>query len=121
MIKLKFIVSLLTLIFVIVACGRNSTNNKTSTSSKSQNHLSLSGSGTKTQRITLNEGSAIVNYAYKGEGNFVVWVKTDEAKELELISNEIGSTSGSKSFHVPSDGSYILDVSSSGNWTVNIQ
>ncbi len=118
--KTKYVTSLVVILFITVACGNIKKTTETTTS-KTQITKTISGSGSETQKITLNEGAAIFKYSYNGSGNFIVWLKDNNAKELALIENSIGSIKGSKSENIRQDGNYILDVEAEGSWTIEIK
>ncbi len=117
----KSVIAVLAILFIVIACGNTKKFSESKENTKPQVTKTIKGSGTETQRITLNKGAAIFNYRYSGSHNFVIWLKYSNAKELELIVNKIGSTSGSISVYVPEDGTYILDVKSDGNWSIDIK
>lgn len=120
-VKIKYFISILILLLIIISCGNTKKSSQNDDTSKSQITKTIKGSGAETQRITLNKGAAIFKYNYSGSDNFIIWLKTSDAKNLDLIVNEIKSTSGSKSVSIPKDGTYILDVETVGNWTIDIK
>ncbi len=61
---------------------------------------------------------AIFRITHDGTGHFGIWVLDDQGNNVELLVNEIGVFDGAKAVRIEREGSYILDVSADGNWTV---
>ena len=56
---------------------------------------------------------------YNRQGNFIVWLKDAQGNNIDLLANKIGSYSGEKSAQL-STGTYYLDVTASGPWSIQI-
>jgi hypothetical protein len=94
----------------------------TSTSSviSGSKSITLSGTGDDVREFTLyGDGMRIFVMSYSGNHNFAIWVKDAQGDKIDLIANEIGSYSGKKSERM-GPGTYYLDVTASGPWTVTI-
>jgi hypothetical protein len=129
----RFIIALAVIFALSMACGstkkleekieskKQELEKQKEESTQPQSKQTLSGTGTKTQKVTLSKGAAIFNYTYKGQMNFIVWLKDSDAQEVSLIANEIGSSSGSKSVNIRESGTYLIDVKSDGKWTLDIE
>lgn len=63
-------------------------------------------------------------HAYKfswsggGSGNFIVILLDREGNYVDLVANEIGTSSGSVLVSVPASSQYVLDIQSDGPWSV---
>jgi hypothetical protein len=64
-------------------------------------------------------GLRIFNMRYTGGSNFIVVLKDNQGNWVDLLANKIGSYSGKKSAQLNS-GTYYLDVTASGPWTIEI-
>ena len=53
---------------------------------------------------------------HEGKRNFVVWLWTQNGRDL--IVNEIGNYSGNKLFNIPFGSNAILEIEADGNWSV---
>ena len=42
-------------------------------------------------------------------------------RRVDLLVNEIGSSSGSKAVQIPSSGTYLLQVEADGLWTIQVE
>ncbi len=88
----------------------------------------LSGSGDAvTERFELKSSVAIFHMTYEGDSNFIVWLLTSAGERVDLLSNEIGSYSGSTLIGVSgsvigaSEGEHYLEIKSSGPWEVLVE
>ena len=78
------------------------------------------GTGDDVQSFTANgDGIRIFTMSYSGSGNFAIWLKDSQGNEIDLLANEIGSYSGKKSNRL-GPGTYYLDVTASGPWSVTL-
>jgi hypothetical protein len=83
--------------------------------------ITLSGSGqTATEPFELEYGLAVFRMAHQGNRNFIVWLLDSNGRRVDLLVNEIGSSSGSKAVQIPRDGTYLLQVEADGPWTVQV-
>jgi hypothetical protein len=74
------------------------------------------GDGIVSFKIT-GSGLRVFMMTYKGLHNFIVELKDEKGDYVDLLANEIGSYSGKKSASLTA-GTYKLDVTSSGPWTI---
>jgi hypothetical protein len=87
---------------------------------QAQKHQFKGNGSDYTEKIQLGQGLTYVNYQYTGESNFIVWLLDSNGKEVELIANEIGSTSGKKAFSVE-PGAYLFNVEAEGSWSITVE
>jgi hypothetical protein len=91
-----------------------------SSQSSSSGSTHLSGSGDDVQSFTATgTGLIIFTMSHTGSSNFAIWLKDSSGKEIALLVNEIGSYSGKKSERLTS-GTYYLDITADGSWTIDI-
>lgn len=80
-----------------------------------------------TQFFSLKSGLTKLNFNYKGKGNFIVTLISQDGREYSL-ANEIGNYIGSKSIGIqtdnifdPTPGIYLMSVTgSNGTWSITI-
>jgi hypothetical protein len=83
--------------------------------------ITLTGSGqTATESFELESGLAVFRLAHQGNRNFIVYLLDQNGRRVDLLVNEIGSSSGSKAVQIPRDGTYLLQVEADGPWTVQV-
>lgn len=83
--------------------------------------ITLTGSGqTATEPFELESRLAIFRLTHQGERNFSVWLLDSNGRRVDLLVNEIGSSSGSKAVRISRDGTYLLQVQADGPWTVQV-
>ena len=122
--KIKSLIALTVLVVLIISCGNQQTKNSSvreKESLKRQNSVKLEGNGDKVKTISLNKGVAIFTMAHSGSRNFSVVIKSSGGEYLDLLANDIGSYSGQKTFTVEQDGSYLVEVTASGKWQIDIE
>lgn len=84
--------------------------------------IQLSGSGQEaTERFSLESGLAIFKMTHSGQANFIVTLLDSNGERVGSLVNEIGPFDGSKAEKIPAAGEYILDVTASGPWTIDIK
>lgn len=94
---------------------------KSDAEAKKWQPIDLSGYGQQaTDKFTLQSGLSIFKMKHSGTHNFSIWLMDTSGKKIELLVNEIGAFDGSKAVSIPYAGDYLLDVSASSNWSVNI-
>jgi hypothetical protein len=124
-------------VFVIIIAAAAASNSGSNNSSNNNNisqttapaDIVLSGKGdTVTKTFNLTAGDAIFAMSHDGSGNFAIWFHNSSGKQTDLLVNTAGKYSGSTLEGVMSStiilatpGTYYLDVSADGNWTVTIQ
>ena len=124
--KTRFIAALIILVVLILACGNQGTNTSTKETKqtetiKKQTPVKLEGSGDKVKTITLNKGVAIFTMDHSGNRNFSVVIKGSNGEYLDLLANDIGNYNGQKTFTVTKDGTYLIEITASGKWTIDIE
>lgn len=83
--------------------------------------ITLSGSGQQaTSKFHLQKGLSTFKLTYTGGSNFSVWLLDSSGNNIELLANDIGTFDGSKAVQIDTDGDYLLNVESEGQWTVGI-
>ena len=81
---------------------------------------SFSGSGPlATALFRTGAGAHTFSFSHSGSSNFVVWLLDMNGDYVDLLANEIGSTSGSTISGLEAGG-YLLNVDADGPWTVTI-
>lgn len=71
--------------------------------------------------VGLNEGLAVFEFDYQGEGPFSVWMLDANGKPVEHLLNVRGKYHGSKPTNIEEQGTYLFNVEAEGNWTVKIE
>lgn len=108
--------------FINVEHGANWTFNITQPRSFDVKEIpyTFNGSSPDISDLILIDGLVEINYNYSGSGNFVVYLLNEYGDQLELLVNEIDTTSGSTTFK--GDGSkYFVSVElADGNYNFNI-
>lgn len=54
-----------------------------------------------------------------GSSNYIVWLLDRDGKPVDLIANEVGSSSGSTLVSIPASSHYILDIQADGPWSLS--
>ena len=77
---------------------------------------------TVTGLFWLRAGAAIIALEHDGDSNFIVSLEDATADVVELLVNEIGQFSGSRSVHIDTAGWYMLDIEyADGAWTIRVE
>lgn len=90
-------------------------------SKKTPSIQTITGKGDDVKKIELNEGLAIFKSEYSGKRNFIVHLNDSDGETIEYIVSTIDQYTGSKSVKIKKSGNYLLEVSSSGNWKIEIE
>jgi len=72
-------------------------------------------------RFALDAGLAVFRMTHDGGSNFAIVLMNDQGEQIELLVNEIGGFNGAKAVGIEQAGTYILDITADGNWTVLIE
>lgn len=82
--------------------------------------LNFMGTGQQVSPLfTLGKGLTTFHLTHtKGKSNFAVFLMDGEGNSVELLVNTIGAFDGSKAATIRTAGSYILDISADGDWTI---
>jgi hypothetical protein len=85
-----------------------------------QTTVHLTGTSDDVQSFTTTgTGIKIFTMQYSGERNFAVTLYDSSEDYVDLLANETGSYSGKKTANL-STGEYILIITASGPWTIDI-
>ncbi len=74
-----------------------------------------------TSLFSLSKGLKTFEMSHNGNSNFAPLLMDEKGQYIELLANEIGQFNGSKAIGIPKTGIYILDVTASGDWTINVK
>jgi len=84
--------------------------------------INLSGIGQQaSKKFTLESGLSIFRMTHSGQSNFSIWLLDGNGNKVELLVNEVGTFDGAKAVGINKKGTYILDISADGQWTVKIE
>jgi len=96
-----------------------SCNNSVSVTKPTPAPIDISGTGQQaTQKFSLESGLSIFNLSHNGSRNFAIWLMDFNGNNVDLLVNTVGQFNGSKAVGIA--GSYLLNVTADGAWTVNI-
>lgn len=82
------------------------------------NHFSGNGDDVKSFTAT-GSGLKIFTLFHNGDRNFIVWLKDTSGDKVALLVNENGKYYDKKS-ETLSSGTYYLDITADGSWTIDI-
>jgi hypothetical protein len=83
--------------------------------------IKLRGTGQQaTSKFVLDSGLVLFKMTHDGQSNFAVQLLDSQGQKVSLLANEIGPFDGSKAVGIKESGTYILDISADGNWTINV-
>ena len=85
---------------------------------KDQYRMGENFQDSKTQIIDLIEGPATFDIRYEGNSTFTAKLLNNEGDLIEILAEVTGPYKGTKSITVPKTSSYILDVKTTGTWSV---
>ena len=94
--------------------------NPTEDTSK-QYKMSYSFDGDKTQIIDLMKGRAEFDLVYSGKSNFTARILNTDGTLLAVLADVGGPYSQKQVIEVPETGTYLLDVKTSGEWSLSRQ
>lgn len=81
----------------------------------------LQGKGqAATNFFSLKDGEAIFRLNHSGSGLFAPSLIRSDGTPVTLLANELGKFNGSKEVEVEK-GIYLIDVTSKGDWTIDVQ
>lgn len=125
--KGKFLTALIILIGLILSCSNNQEKNYSTNKTKQQETThkqitaKIEGKGDRVKTISLNKGIAIFTMDHSGSGHFAVKIKGSNGEYLGLLANDIGNYNGQKTYTVKENGTYILEITASGKWIIEIE
>ena len=121
----KFLLSLLVAALLVFACGKKSDKDKETTQTqkqeperKDQYRIAEMFTGNKAQIIDLIEGPAMFDIEHEGNSTFTCRLLNADGSLVEVLADVSGNYRGSKTITVPKTSSYILDVKTTGRWSV---
>lgn len=83
--------------------------------------ITLKGKGKQaTKKFDLPQGLVVFHLTHQGAGFFGVNLLDASGKLTDLLANQIGKADVSKGVGVREAGSFLLDVTADGDWTVEI-
>jgi hypothetical protein len=133
---MKIFVALIALLCIaLVSCGCMSTppadepgttppataspQTETPTPEPAASFASFSGSGTASRTLDLKSGVYLLEMEHEGSGPFVVEVES--ATVYQSIVHVNGSFAGTQAFGVPDAGTFFLNVTADGGWTIYVE
>ena len=91
---------------------------KVTAEKKDQYRMVENFQGNKTQIIDLIEGPATFELKYEGNSTFTAKILNNEGDLIDVLADVTGPYKATKSITVPKTSSYILDVRTTGMWSV---
>ncbi len=124
--NLKFLISLLIMASLMFACSRKPGRDKETSQKqqvqeperKDQYRIAEMFTGNKAQMIDLIEGTATFDIEYEGDSTFTARLLDPDGTLVDVLADVKGNYRGSKTITAPKTGSYILDVKTTGRWSV---
>lgn len=81
---------------------------------------SFSGYGSNASGLfAMSQRAYQFTWSNTGSSNFIVWLLDRDGRPVDLIANEIGSSSGSTLVSIPASSQYIIDIQADGPWTLS--
>jgi hypothetical protein len=87
--------------------------------SKQQYRMYFKFEGNKSQLIDLIKEDVNLKLVYSGETKFTAKILNADGTLLTVLVDEIGPYNGIQVVKVPETGAYILDVKTSGEWSLS--
>jgi hypothetical protein len=84
-----------------------------------QNRIYFVFDGDQSQIIDLVKGRAKLNIIYRGDSKFEAKLLYTNGTLLALLANENGPYSRKQVIDVPETGAYLLDVKTTGEWSLS--
>ncbi len=124
--NLKFIVSIIIMASLMFACSRKSDKDKEKQQTqqqqeperKDQYRIAEMFSGNKAQIIDLIQGTATFDIEFEGDSTFTARLLNPDGSLVEVLADVKGNYRGTKTITAPKTGSFILDVKTTGRWSV---
>ena len=123
--KIKFLLSIFVIAALVFACGKKSDKDKQTTQTqqqepekKDQYRIAEMFSGNKEQIIDLIAGPATFEIEHEGNSTFIARLLNGDGSLVEVLADVNGNYRGTKTITVPKTSSYILDVKTTGRWSV---
>jgi hypothetical protein len=83
-----------------------------------QYKMSFNFDGDKSQIIDLIKGKAEFNIVYSGTSTFTAKILNTDGSLLALLADVVGPYNQKRIVEVPETGTYLLDVKTSGEWSL---
>lgn len=122
---LKFIVSILIIASLMFACSRKSDKDSQKQQTqqqeperKDQYRIAEMFTGNKAQIIDLIQGTATFDIEFEGDSTFTARLLNPDGSLVEVLAEVKGNYRGTKTITAPKTGSFILDVKTTGRWSV---
>jgi predicted LPLAT superfamily acyltransferase len=125
--NLKFLTAILILVLLFFACSRKSTRQQQTIQTpqkqeeperKDQYRIAEMFTGNKAQIIDLIQGTATFDIEFEGDSTFTARLLNPDGSLVDVLAEVKGSYKGTKTITAPRTGSYILDVKTTGRWSV---
>lgn len=123
----KLLLSVLVIAALVFACGKKSSKDQPTTQQqqqkqeperKDQYRIAEMFTGSKAQIIDLIEGTATFEIEHEGDSTFTASLLDPDGTLVDVLANVTGNYRGTKTITAPKTGSYILDVKTTGRWSV---
>jgi outer membrane biogenesis lipoprotein LolB len=123
---LKFLLSLIIIALLVFACGKKSgkeqqtqqTQQQPEPERKDQYRIAENFTGNKAQIIDLIEGTATFDIEHQGDSTFTARLLNSDGTLVAVLADVKGNYRGTKTITAPKTSSYILDVKTTGTWSV---
>jgi hypothetical protein len=131
--RIKFLVSVIAAIAVIFSCGKKNTDKSENSDKEKQKTIQQKDtvkinkdqyrvaeifSGSKNQIIDLIQGPANFEIQYMGQSHFKATLMHPDGKVIDVLAESDGPVKLKKKVDVPETRAYILDVKTTGDWSV---
>lgn len=97
---------------------KNKESQKVTAEKKDQYRMDEAFQGNKDQIIDLIEGPATFDIKYEGNSTFSARLLNNQGDLIEILAEVTGPYKGTKTITVPKTASYILEVKTTGTWSV---
>lgn len=83
--------------------------------------VTLSGTGDDVVDLPVTGTPVIMDISYSGESNFIVKTVDSSGDTCDLIANEIGAYTGTKTTYSDYKDATMLEINASGSWSITIR
>ncbi len=123
---LKFLLTLIVIASLVFACGKKSSKDEQTTQTqqqpeperKDQYRIAEMYSGSRQQIIDLIEGTATFDIEHQGDSTFTARLLNSDGTLVAVLADVKGNYKGTKTITAPKTSAYILDVRTTGTWSV---
>ncbi len=74
-----------------------------------------------TPLLKLSNGLTTFRMTHDGKRNFIVVLLDDKGTQIATLVNRIGNFNGANAIGVKQSGTYLLNITADGNWTINVE